>query len=183
MVETVRPAILLDVDGPLNPFRQGEKPRAPEYTMHLLRPKVFPGIAAKTLRVWLNPEHGEWLRELAEATGAELVWATTWEGEANRLIGPVLGLPSLRSVSFGGMRIRHSGGRHGKLAGVVAWAGRRPLCWFDDDFQVGDEDWAVERAAEGAPTRLIPVDPTVGLTREHIEIARDFLDGLREPGN
>lgn len=135
-------------------------------------------MPANTVKVWLNPEHGVWLRELAAESGAELVWATTWEAEADRLIGPILGLPSLEVISFGEFGVRHSAGRHGKLPAVIEWAGRRPLCWFDDDFQPGDEDWAIERTMEVAATRIIPVDPTTGLQVEHIEVARDFLERI-----
>lgn len=175
MVERMRAAILLDVDGPLNPFQHRARARAPGYQPHLLRPKVAAGVPSSAVKVWLNTEHGVWLRKLTEDTDAELVWATAWEYEADRLIGPILGLPPLEVITFGAQGVHHTTSHNGKLPAVVEWAGQRPLCWFDDDFQADDEDWAVERTAAGAPTRIIPVDPTTGLEIEHIELARDFV--------
>jgi hypothetical protein len=61
------PLILVDVDGVLNPARSD----AGGYR----RCWVFPhGVAHRLL---LNPRHGPMLTELAEAAGAELVWALT----------------------------------------------------------------------------------------------------------
>ncbi|NNH69872.1 hypothetical protein HLB23_08350 [Nocardia uniformis] len=178
MTDTMRAAILLDVDGPLNPFQHRERARPPGYSPHLLWPKVPPGVPSSTVKVWLNPEHGVWLRKLAMDTEAELVWATSWEYEADRLIGPVLGLPPLEVIPFRS-GVQHRDGHIGKIPAVVEWAGQRPLCWFDDDFQPDDEDWALERTETVAPTHIIPVDPTTGLEPEHIEAARDFLLGVR----
>ena len=49
--------------------------------------EFFPGE-----RVLLSPGHGELLTSLADSY--ELVWATAWEHNANRLICPVLALPN-----------------------------------------------------------------------------------------
>lgn len=126
MAET-RPAILLDVDGPLNPFADSETPRAPGYRAHLLRPEIFPGRPAENRTVWLDPAHGRQLLELAAETQADLVWATLWEHEANRLLTVPLGLPHLEVIAFDGTAFRHANGHHAKLPGITAWAGTRPL--------------------------------------------------------
>ncbi|MGV9414463.1 HAD domain-containing protein [Nocardia sp. NPDC003693] len=171
----IQPAILLDVDGPLNPFADCDRPRSATYRPHLLRPTIFPGRPAENRTVWLDPGHGAQLLELAAETGADLVWATLWEDEANRLLGPVLGLPELEVIRFAGSAFQHSGGHHAKIRGIDSWAGRRPLVWFDDQFQPLDEDWAIGRSADIAPTRIIPIDPTVGLSAADVDVAREFL--------
>ncbi|MCX4090931.1 HAD domain-containing protein [Nocardia sp. alder85J] len=172
-IESGRAAILLDVDGVLNPLHTG-KP-SPTHISHLLRPKIFPGLPAAVVHVWLDPDHGRQLRELAEATGAELVWATAWEHEAARLVAPILGLPSMAAITFGVHGTHRQDGHHGKTVAVTRWAGDRPICWFDDDFVAADHDWAARRTADGAPTLLIPVEPDIGLRAEHPARARAFL--------
>src|SRR5580692_9869021 len=64
-MEHLAPLILVDVDGVLNPNEAG----AGRYRRHW----VFPNGVAH--RLWLDPGHGGMLVELAEAAGAELVWA------------------------------------------------------------------------------------------------------------
>ncbi|WP_156959365.1 HAD domain-containing protein [Nocardia sp. BMG51109] len=182
MAESSRAAILLDVDGPLNPAaRQGDPP--PGYRPFVLQHQIIPAIPPVPHRVLLNPDHGSCLLALASDADAELVWATAWEYEANRLIGPVLGLPRLDVIELEEHGIRHSDGHHGKLSAVVRWAGSRPLCWFDDEFQPADEGWAERRSDSGAPTRLIPVDPVGGLQSAHIDTARAFLRQLTGAGD
>src|SRR5690349_9172578 len=80
-----RPYLLLDVDGPLNPYRAKMIP--PGYALH----DIHEG--EKTWTLLLSQQHGVELNALA--TSYELVWATTWEHGANRLIAPRLGLPDL----------------------------------------------------------------------------------------
>ncbi|MFF2554589.1 HAD domain-containing protein [Nocardia sp. NPDC058058] len=93
--ESFRAALLHDVDGVLNPMRSSDRPRPARYAPQLLRPKVFPGVPASAVEVWIDPDHGRLLRELADATDAELVWATAWEHEAARLLALILELPPL----------------------------------------------------------------------------------------
>ncbi len=77
------PLLLLDVDGVLNPFAAPACP--PGYTEH----EFFPGEDP----VRLCAAHGPWPRELA--TRFQIVWATAWGDGANRLLAPLLQLPSL----------------------------------------------------------------------------------------
>jgi hypothetical protein len=88
-----RPILYLDVDGPLNPYPAKPERRPPGYETHRLKPESWvarhpgtPRAHVKPLRVWLNPGHGDRLRELSEHS--DLAWATTWAEEANILIGP-----------------------------------------------------------------------------------------------
>jgi hypothetical protein len=144
-----RPALLLDVDGVLNPFDAPERPAG--YAEYRYQPGLMWG--PKGLRVWLNPRHGPMLRAFAERHGLELVWATTWEQQANEWIAPRIGLPALPVIRFGG-------GAMVKRPRVQEWAGDLPLAWIDDMFTALDYAWAHER---GAPTLLVPVAPHVGL--------------------
>ena len=104
-----RPLLFLDVDDPLNPFAAKPTRRPDGYEKHRMAPRRWmeaerewlrakgrPFKRAKPLRVWLNPAHGPALLDLP----VELVWATTWEQEANEWIGPVLGLPALPVVCW-----------------------------------------------------------------------------------
>ncbi|MFH9351980.1 hypothetical protein [Kitasatospora sp. NPDC017646] len=104
-----RPVLLLDVDGPLNPDAVKPHRRPEGYGTHrLMTPRWeaaerrrlawwgTPHKAPKPLRVWLNPAHGPALTALPY----DLVWATTWEEEANAYIAPLLGLPELPFIAW-----------------------------------------------------------------------------------
>jgi hypothetical protein len=78
-----RPFLLLDIDGPLNPYRAEVVPLS--YELHEIQE------GEKTWKLLLNQQHGVELNALAEVF--QLAWATTWEHGANRLIAPRLGLP------------------------------------------------------------------------------------------
>ncbi len=80
----VRPLLLLDVDGPLNPYAAPWfRERRPEggYEMRYLTLG-----SGRSYWVALNRWHGERLSELAEV--CDLAWASTWQEDANRLIAP-----------------------------------------------------------------------------------------------
>jgi hypothetical protein len=172
-----RPAILLDVDGPLNPFLAKATRRPDGYTTHRLRPKGWEH-APKPLRVWLHPGHGALLLDLAASTGAELAWATTWEHDANTMIGPVIGLPELDVVTFDGhvkLGSELPPLTSWKIPGIEAWAAGRPLCWLDDDIGKGDIEWASARTAAGSPTLVVHVDPAKGIQPLHLAAVWGFL--------
>jgi hypothetical protein len=144
-----KPLLYLDVDGVLNPVC----PRpAAEFTTHRIH-----GSA-----VLVSARHGRWLRELS--TVYQLVWASTWEAQANLCIAPLLGLPALPFVPVG----RHPAG---DWAPIVRHAAGRPFAWVDD--LIPD---AVRLSCAARADRLVlPVDPGQGLRRPHV----DRL--LREP--
>ena len=142
-----RPYLLIDVDGVLNPFGAD---RAPD------------GFARHGLLgydVWLSPQHGLWLNGLA--TWFDLVWATTWEHDAPRLIAPILALPTDLPV----IEFRQSEGETWKLSDVARFAGDRPLAWIDDDLHGDALAWADERTA---PTLLIRTSANVGLVEQDV---------------
>jgi hypothetical protein len=111
------------------------------------------------------------LLNLAEETGAELAWGTTWEHDANTFVGPVIGLPELPVEPLK----RVNGLRDTKPAGVVPWTLGRPFVWFDDDLTVPGDCLAL---AGVQPHLVIPVDESTGLTDEHMAAARDWLSHL-----
>jgi hypothetical protein len=149
------PLLFLDVDGVLNPFAVGPRFVPPGFAEHSIR----------GYRVLLTPRHGDWLKPLGGRF--ELVWATTWEEQANVEIGPRIGLPRLPVVLFG------EAARRGfwKVPAVDSFARERPLAWIDDDFDREADEWARHRLA---PTLLLRSDPGVGLARRHIKALESF---------
>lgn len=167
----MKPLLLVDVDGPLNPYR-GKPTKRPEgYTTHRLTPKNWIG---KPLRLWLNPEHGPMLTEFAATNNMELAWATTWEHEANTLIGPRIGLTEHWPVVEFANDLRVL--TLWKFAAVRDYAAGRDLVWLDDDFSRYPE--AKDRflqARTGARTRLHYVSPAKGLTRDDLNEIKNWL--------
>jgi hypothetical protein len=155
-VTAILPLLLLDVDGVLNPYAASACP--PGYIEH----DLFPGEDP----VRLCPAHGPWLQELAARF--QIVWATGWGENANRLLAPLLRLPALPVISFPVPFDPLS-----KLPAIVRYAGNRPLVWLDDMLQSDAFAWASER---GTPALLISVDPAEGLTRPLIDQALQWAD-------
>ncbi|WP_112263032.1 HAD domain-containing protein [Lentzea terrae] len=160
----MKPLVVIDVDGPLNPWAARTKPAN-------YRPFDIKVGWWRKLRVWLDPEHGGQLRQLAEETGAELAWATTWGHRANVEIGPRLGLPQLKVIEF------HD--EHGwKYPAVARYAYERPLVWFDDDFGLHrDRNRDFVHKRRHLTTALVHVDPATGITAEHLAEARKAFSG------
>ncbi|MGW7683746.1 HAD domain-containing protein [Kribbella sp. NPDC054772] len=156
----MRPLLLLDFDGPLNPHAADGFP--PGYVRH----EITEG--AKTWRVLLNPSHGGQLKELAKTF--ELVWASSWEDGANRLLGPRLGLPPLPTIRWPDRKpVRHGSW---KAPYVAEWVGDRPFAWVDDE--VGE----FERTRfPGAHQLILRVDPRTGLTERDFEELRVWGGG------
>ncbi|MEU4766409.1 HAD domain-containing protein [Actinosynnema sp. NPDC023794] len=185
---TTRGLLLLDVDGPLNPYAANPHRRPDGYRTfrHTRRGTWHAGRDArrhKGLRVWLNPEHGALLRALADDTGLELVWATTWMQLANTLVAPAIGLPALPVIEFA--EFDHdagwSPGGSWKWRAVADFAGGRPLAWLDDEHDVGYDEaraW-FDRQRAGVPTNLCHVDPRRGLRPEHLDDVRAWAATIR----
>jgi hypothetical protein len=149
----MRPALLLDVDGVLNPYAALTCPdRYEEFGF-------FPGDDPP---VRLCRAHGPWLTELAGQF--EIVWATGWESEANRLIVPVLGLTEYPVIPFPDKPFDP----RLKVPAIAEFIGDRPAVWIDDMHTDDGRAWA---AARDVPTLLIDVDPAIGLTRPAVDEA------------
>ncbi|WP_436533831.1 HAD domain-containing protein [Actinoplanes sp. HUAS TT8] len=148
--ESVRPILFLDVDGVLNVYGGASPP--PGFSEH--------GWFAGEEPVRLNSVHGRWIRELSRVM--DVVWATGWNAEANRLLAPFLGLPALPVVGMP-VGIFDPGD---KVPRIDAFAGGRAAAWVDDLHAPAAWEWA---AARRFPTLLVPADPAVGLTRVMVE--------------
>ncbi|WP_084964677.1 HAD domain-containing protein [Thermoactinospora rubra] len=157
-----RPLVLVDVDGVLNPL--AARPGFRRYQC---------AIRDETYTVRLNEAHGTWLMELALSARAELVWATTWEEAANEWIAPRIGLPPLPVIPMA-PDLPCELGEMFKTPHVAEYVAGRPFVWFDDQVFEEDEKYLGARRGIG-PFLLINVDPRLGLTREHIECAREWL--------
>ncbi|MET8198021.1 hypothetical protein [Micromonospora taraxaci] len=112
----------VDVDGVLNPDD-------PTHATTLgYQPHRYDGPGPDgqhvTGTVWLHPDHGPWLRELANH--AQPVWCTSWNHLAAEWIAPRLRLPSTwQRIPFRTVGVRF--GHQSKLIPLYAWAARRPL--------------------------------------------------------
>lgn len=181
----MRPVLLVDVDGPLNPYAAKRHRRPPGYGTHrMTTPRWMaserrrlhawglPGGRVKPLRVWLNPEHGPALRALP----FDLVWATTWEDEANDFIAPVLALPSLPFVTWASPRPEPGGGVFWKTPQIVAWAKGRAFAWVDDE--ITDADRAFVAARHEGPALLHRIDPRIGLSPDDFTALAEWAAGV-----
>ncbi|TDD45154.1 hypothetical protein E1263_39250 [Kribbella antibiotica] len=157
----MRPLLLLDFDGPLNPYRAEEIP--PGYVSH----EIVEG--EKSWVVLLNPQHGVELNALGATF--DLVWATSWEHGANRLLGPLLGLPELPVIVWP-PREPVSGVRRGswKTPYVAEWAAGRPFAWVDDELNRYDRFYLDD--AHQAAHLAHRVEPHLGLTAPDFAVLR-----------
>jgi hypothetical protein len=177
-VRAPKPLLLLDVDGVLNPCEALPHRRPPGYQTHRLKPDCWiaqhdglPEHLVKPLRVWLNPAHGPALMRLPY----ELVWATTWEHDANEWIGWRIGLPrteDLPVIEFGDQDVIRPDGTYVKTWRIVEYATGRPFAWVDD--QIGDADRAYVARHHTGPALLHYVDPRKGLTDDDFAVLADW---------
>jgi hypothetical protein len=155
-----KPLLFLEVDGviALSPLELPAKP---------------PGIPHEVgaFRVYIAEDTAELLRVLA--TRFELVWASGWEGEANRYLRDVLALDE----DLPALRFEHPGRSWSdwKIRRVSRAAGRRPVAWIDENFGPAQHSWAHTR---GAPTKLVPTASRSGLRRRHVDELISWADEL-----
>ncbi|MFF4417024.1 HAD domain-containing protein [Streptosporangium sp. NPDC001559] len=164
--EPLRPLLLIDVDGVLNAFRRP----GPEWVK-------TKGIAGgRTFNLLLNPFHGPRLLDIAKETGCELVWATTWEHDANTQIGPQIGLPELPVIEVDrDNQLLHMGGRlMFKTPHVADWVRGRPFVWLDDDLTAADEKFLFQHP-NVSDCLIIHVNGETGLTDDDFAEARSWL--------
>lgn len=152
--------ILLDVDGPLNPFAAKATKRPEGYQTHRMRPSTW--VATKPLKVWLNPLHGPALMGL----GVEVIWATMWENEANEWISPHIGLPKLAFIDWTDWDYRNPEKLHPKTKRILSWmAENRPdsdFLWIDDEPTGTDKTYIDENFPNSG--NIMKISPRIGLT-------------------
>jgi hypothetical protein len=150
-----RPLLFLDVDGTVVPFGRQNGIRSAATVED-------PYLAS------INPELGTRLAALP----CDLVWATTWEDEANTELAPLLGLPPLRVVHWPEPSSEDEledrwFNLHWKTRTLVAWADERPFVWVDDEIADTDIAWVADRHPGRA--LLLSVDAAQGITQHDLE--------------
>ena len=157
---TPLPLLFLDVDGVLNPY-------GPVCPAGFTEQELFPG--EEPVRVC--SEHGGWITELLGAF--EIMWATAWNDDANRLLAPLLSIDPLPVLTMPPAPF-HPGV---KLRLIAGHAGSRPAAWIDDLHGPEARTWRKHRQA---PTLLISTDPASGLTRADVTKAASWARALHE---
>lgn len=163
-----KPFLLIDVDGPLNPWAASNRSLKKGKVFHLHKLLGYP--------VWLNRWHGEELLKLTDVY--DLVWCTTWEHDANTLIGSRIGLPELPVIEFK----KHlpseppEPGLHWKTAVIAAYAlaHGRPFAWVDDEVRARDGIFFAQWCSH--PFLTLAIDAATGLTSEHFEELRRWAE-------
>lgn len=167
--DPLKPLILVDVDGVLNPSRA----TSPSYRRHW----VFP--SGLLIRLLLNPKHGPMLLALAEETGCRAGLGHLLAGSCQYVGRPPgrAARPAVRSdpePPVAGPPYPVACGVEGAPCGVVARAGavrlvrgrpvrRRPR----------------RQRAHLAPHLMVRVPSATGLTERHVDEARTWLGDLR----
>ncbi|MQM24709.1 HAD domain-containing protein [Glycomyces albidus] len=133
-----KPLLFLDVDGTLIPFGRHQR-HAPLDT------------TSDSYLSRLDPQTGTRLAALP----CQLVWATTWENEANTEVAPRIGLPPLPVVHWpqptsAGELEDQWFNLHWKTRPLVTWAAGRPFVWVDDEINEADETWVAAHHPGGA---------------------------------
>lgn len=167
-VESTLPLLLIDVDGPLNPYEAIGCPQG--YTEHPYTPPwLSHSDAPPTVR--LNPDHGAALQALPY----ELIWCTTWGQEANEFIAPRIGLPPLRVLPLGQEKSRPDNTLW-KTWDVVRWCRDLPFAWVDD--MLTKDDTVYVNGTHNAPFLLLPVSPLTGLSPTDFEMLQAWAQDL-----
>jgi hypothetical protein len=94
----------------------------------------------------------------------DVIWATGWNDNANRLLAPILRIRPLPVLAMPPAPFPPDA----KVRLIASYAGTRGAVWIDDAHT--PEARACGQARR-APTRLIATDPAVGLTRANVRQA------------
>ncbi len=164
-VASTRPVLLVDVDGVLNPFGFDDTPKG--FNAHHFFPEDdYP--------VYLSEMHGRWLAELNDHF--EMVWATGWCEDANRLLAPFFALPAWPTIPFPPIPFDPAE----KVPAIDLFVGDRPCAWIEDNMTPEALDWAARRSA---PTLTIDVEPSVGLTRKIVDQLLEWAESVSVKGS
>jgi hypothetical protein len=171
-----KPLLLIDVDGPLNPYARSNNQlrKTGSSTSNASVEERFHLYKLLGYRVWLNRWHGQQLCALADRF--ELTWCTTWQHEANSLIAPRIGLPKLPVIEFPDSPPKPDSRIYFKTPTVVKYAAGRPFAWLDDEITTWDEKYI--RQYHDGPSLLVWIDPITGLQRTHFTTLTDWATEL-----
>ncbi|MFZ1382776.1 MAG: HAD domain-containing protein [Scrofimicrobium sp.] len=162
MNDDIRPWLLIDIDGVLNPdWSNSQAKRHGVRVWHATS-------GGRRYRVLLNPEHGKLLLGMTDVF--RLAWCTTWQHDANGTIRERLGLPELPVVEFD-----FAADGSTKVPGIGRFTAGSPFCWLDDDVWPVDHNLLATLPSEHL---LITVNPDIGLQPEHLAQARRWAAEL-----
>lgn len=122
--------------------------------------------------IWFSDENRERLIRLAEVF--KLVWATSWEHSANRIIAPLHGIGELPVIEWStdaleSLAVPDSqpddwvGYHDWKLPWIQSYAGDRRFAWIDDEVSDRGIAWAAAR-----DRLFVRPAPSIGFTDEHV---------------
>lgn len=171
----IRPLLFLDVDGTLIPTADVDLPASLEGWNTTWQTSSNPHLRN------IEASHGSLLRELP----CDIVWATAWMHDANRIIGPILGLPELPVADLGDLpgiddpvwlEDDSSADLNWKTRALVRLATDRPFAWIDDELTDVDRAWVSEN--HGGPALLHRADARCGLTATDLVAIEHWLGSL-----
>lgn len=156
------PLLFLDVDGVLSPMSLG----APTWgDWKIVEGSPFHLLLSRTMAARIA------------ALGVDLAWLTTWQHDANRVVGALLGWPPHPVLEPGDPPAE----RWWKLGSIEAWLADdlRPFVWVDDELEARApliDPWAAELTV---PHLLVSPDPDVGLTPDELATIGGFVAAQR----
>ena len=170
----MKPLWLLDVDGVINAIaghRTKAQARFPEgeWKMVTLYPQGF----SRGLKIIYDLRVVEFINEMHHSGKVEIKWLTTWVDQANSILAPALGLPTLEVVGSQNDMIPSM--PWWKLALAQREAAERDVIWTDDDmpFSSSAQQWVKSLDNMLA---IAPADSR-GLTHDHLDLIRKFVAG------
>src|ERR1700721_1012422 len=122
----MKPAILVDVDGVLNVFISHHLHYCRCHQNWIQR-RVRPAGSGGSFKLQMNPAVGNSLLQLSNEFNADLIWMTTWEEDANREVGPWIGLPRLEVIPCPIRPYAWKGG------GFGAWKAKQAADWANNN--------------------------------------------------
>jgi hypothetical protein len=169
-MKKIKPIIVLDVDGVLNPFW----PRSTQISRDWVFDKNFSSSPESgSFLLNLSTEMGQALRDL----DCDIRWLSTWmrDGDfANQEIGEALGWPVLPNVEIEFHGPNDFSWKPRAVRQILSTDGP-PVIWIDDDAVIFLKD--LTDLSFDPHQRLLPIAPDtdVGLTKKDIEKAKDFI--------
>lgn len=154
-----KPLLGLDVDGVLNVINRSQN--------H----KTYDIFKAGPFWIRFRRELPDWLDRLVDHY--HLVWCTMWDHNANLDLTERLDLPWLPFIpcwdAQDDVAEWHGLPVHTKVPCIDKHIQDLPFAWVDDSFLKGDFAWADWRDDNLAPTKLLQIDPRMGLLEHHVD--------------